>query len=99
VPRKIGKSSPVFHSIEQKGDSSRGKFIRQATSSRVCTRFPIVFRFSVAMKLRVAMRLDERMYFPEVSHRKHVARVVENAQLHVGQRARKVITDPACRKR
>jgi hypothetical protein len=39
-----------------------------------------VFRFSVAMKLRVAMRLDERMYFPEVSHRKHVARVVENAQ-------------------
>ncbi|MGA9818375.1 MAG: hypothetical protein WBQ54_15775, partial [Pseudolabrys sp.] len=35
VPRKIGKSSPVFHSIEQKGDSSRGKFIRQATSSRV----------------------------------------------------------------
>jgi hypothetical protein len=34
--------------------------------------------------LRIAMRLDERMYFPEVSQRKHVAGVIERPQLHTG---------------
>jgi len=34
--------------------------------------------------LRIAMRLDERMYFPEVTQRKHVARIIERPQLYIG---------------
>src|SRR5262249_56095894 len=48
--------------------------------------------------LGIAMRLDERMYFPEVTQRKHVARVIERPQLHIGQRAHEVITDTPRRK-
>src|SRR5262249_22689975 len=51
-----------------------------------------------AVMLGIAMRLDERMYFPEVTQRKHVARVIERPQLHIGQRAHEVITDTPRRK-
>ena len=51
------------------------------------------------MELRVAMRPDQRVYFPEVSLRKHMARVVKCPQLNVRQRTREVKADPTRWKR